>query len=171
MIKERTAVHYGRVELIRGVPCDGYVLDNNAVAISEQSTADLLGIDQETLNVIKENELPETTDPLFDEEFTLTGVSVKVAAKSSPDFGKNIIVYTGTTIETLIRTYALAFINKTLSEDQMHIGERALTLFTTLVENALSGATKEASGIKPTFKQPVTRKKRVSKKRGKRKNS
>ncbi len=40
----RKAVFYGKVELIPGITCDGYVLDDNSATLSERGTAKLLGI-------------------------------------------------------------------------------------------------------------------------------
>ncbi|EDN70220.1 hypothetical protein BGP_4721 [Beggiatoa sp. PS] len=40
------AVHYGKVELIPGITCDGYVLNNGTAVMSERGTADLLGMKQ-----------------------------------------------------------------------------------------------------------------------------
>jgi hypothetical protein len=44
---ERKAVHYGQVELIPGIVCDGYVLDDETAVMSERTTAHLLGMDHE----------------------------------------------------------------------------------------------------------------------------
>jgi hypothetical protein len=40
---EKQAVHYGEVEIIPGIKCDGYVLDDGTACLSERGTADLLG--------------------------------------------------------------------------------------------------------------------------------
>jgi len=41
---ERKAVHYGQVELIPGIICDGYVLDNGQAVLSERGVTDLLAL-------------------------------------------------------------------------------------------------------------------------------
>jgi hypothetical protein len=33
---ERQAVHYGKVEIIPGIKCDGYVLDDGMACLSER---------------------------------------------------------------------------------------------------------------------------------------
>jgi hypothetical protein len=43
MSEERKAVSYGQVELIPGIICDGYVLNDNTAVLSERGAADLLG--------------------------------------------------------------------------------------------------------------------------------
>jgi len=53
MTNERTAIYYGKVKLILGVICDGYVLDDGTAVMSERGTADLLGMDQMALNRMK----------------------------------------------------------------------------------------------------------------------
>ena len=42
---ERKAIHYGKVELIPGIICDGYILDDGTAVMSERGTADLLDVD------------------------------------------------------------------------------------------------------------------------------
>jgi hypothetical protein len=46
---ERKAVYYGQVELIPGIICDGYVLDDDTAVMSERGTADLLSMDHAPL--------------------------------------------------------------------------------------------------------------------------
>ncbi len=38
------AVHYGEVELIPGIKCDGYVLSDDTACLSENGITKLLGI-------------------------------------------------------------------------------------------------------------------------------
>ena len=48
-MSERKAIHYGQVELIPGIICDGYVLDDGSSVMSERGTANLLGMDHKAL--------------------------------------------------------------------------------------------------------------------------
>ena len=43
-MKEPKAIYYGKVELIPGIICDGYVLDDGTAVMSERGTANLLGM-------------------------------------------------------------------------------------------------------------------------------
>ncbi|MDM8564485.1 hypothetical protein QUF74_02420 [Candidatus Halobeggiatoa sp. HSG11] len=43
-MQELQAIHYGEVELIPGIKCDGYVLSDNTTALSLRGTANLLDI-------------------------------------------------------------------------------------------------------------------------------
>jgi len=80
---ERQAVYYGQVELIPGIVCDGYVLDDDTAVMSERGTAELLGMDQKTLNAMRGNWPPKTLKPFIDNSFTMRGNFVKVITKSS----------------------------------------------------------------------------------------
>ena len=125
---ERQAVYYGQVELIPGIVCDGYVLNDETAVMSERGTADLLGMDQKTLKAMRGNWPPKTLKPFTDNSFTMRGNFVKVIAESSPYYGRDIVVYTSATIEILIRTYASAFMNDGLRKNQIHVGKRAVAL-------------------------------------------
>jgi hypothetical protein len=52
---ERKAVHYGQVELIPGIVCDGYVLDDDTAVMSLRGTASLLGIEHVSLKSVVAN--------------------------------------------------------------------------------------------------------------------
>ncbi len=54
-MKEPKAVYYGKVELIPGIICDGYVLDDGTACLSERGTADLLGIHHKSLQIMAGN--------------------------------------------------------------------------------------------------------------------
>lgn len=140
MAKKRKAAHYGQIELIRGVVCDGYVLDDNTTVLSERGTADLLDIDHKRLRDIVTHWPPEELKPFVTGDFEFANSSVKVTAKNSPYYGKEIVVYTIEEIQTLITTYALAFTSDALEQSQHHIGERCLTLLQSLVGNTLTRA-------------------------------
>ncbi len=42
-------LHKGKIELILGIKCDGYVLSDGTACLSERGTADLLDIDHKSL--------------------------------------------------------------------------------------------------------------------------
>ena len=115
---ERKAVHYGQLELIPGIVCDGYVLDDGTPVLSERGTADLLGMNQMLLNRVKTNGLPKTLKPFVDEGLIVKTNLIEVVAENSPHKGRNITVYTAATIEGLISVYASALANRALRENQ-----------------------------------------------------
>jgi len=96
---EQKAVYYGQVELIPGIVCDGYVLDDDTAVMSERGTANLLGVDQKQLNRVRTN-------------------LVEVVAKNSPHKGRDIVVYDSNIIENLIRGYSLALASHSLKTNQ-----------------------------------------------------
>ena len=51
-MKKPKAIYYGKIELIPGIICDGYVLDDNTAVMSLRGTADLLGMDHKTLHAM-----------------------------------------------------------------------------------------------------------------------
>ncbi len=152
-MKERKAVYYGQVELIPGIISDGYVLDDDTAVMSERGTAELLGMDQKTLKAMRGNWPPKTLKPFTDNSFTMRGNFIEVIAESSPYYGRNIVVYTSATIETLIRTYASAFMNDALRKHQIHVGKRSVALLISLVRTVLDTAIKEACGLSTNIQQ------------------
>ena len=52
-MQERKAVHYGQVELIPGIICDVYILNNGTLVMSENGAADQLGIGRMALHRIE----------------------------------------------------------------------------------------------------------------------
>jgi len=150
---EQKAIYYGQVELIPGVICDGYVLDDNTAVMSERGTADLLGVDQKHLNHVRTNWPPKVLSPFIDKGLSVRTNSVEVAAKNSPHKGRNIIVYDSTIIENLIRAYSLALASHSLKENQRHIGDRCVTLMCSLIRTALDTAIKQACGISADIQQ------------------
>ena len=121
---ERKAVHYGQLELIPGITCDAYVLDDDTPVMSERGAADLLGMKQASLQNMANNGLPKILKPFVDEGWTFQTHLVKVTAKDSPYKGRNIVAYSSDTIETFIHAYALALVNEALRTNQQHIGDR-----------------------------------------------
>ncbi len=144
---EIQAVHYGQVEIIPGIQCDGYVLDNNIACLSERGTADLLGIKHVSLRNVVANWPPKTLEPFVDKALSVVVNSVKVVAENSPHKGRNITVYDSIFIENLIRAYSLALASHSLKKTQIHVGDRCVTLACSLIRTALETAIKEACGI------------------------
>jgi len=150
---ERKAVYYGQVELIPGIICDGYVLNDDTAVMSSRGTADLLHLDHKALERMGTNWPPKTLKPFVDNGFSMGTNSVKVVANNSPYKGRKIIVYTAETIETLISTYALALAHETLRQNQKHIGNRCVILLKSLVRAALETAIKQACGLSPNIQR------------------
>ncbi|MDM8562249.1 hypothetical protein QUF54_02730 [Candidatus Marithioploca araucensis] len=144
---ERKAVHYGKVEVIPGIACDGYVLDDSVAVMSERGVADLLGVNQMLLNRMKTNWPPKSLEPFVNGGWSMKTNSVEVVAKNSPYQGRKIVTYDSSTIEHLIRFYTLAFANRKLRKNQQHIGERCAILSASLINAAIEVAIKEACGI------------------------
>ncbi len=150
---ERKAVYYGEVELISGIVCDGYVLDDDTAVMSERGTADLLSMDHAPLKRMVLNWPPKTLKLFIDKGLSMVPNSVKVVAKNSPYKGRKIIVYTAETIEALISAYALSLAHRALRSNQRHIGERCVILLKSLVRSALDTAIKQACGLSPNIQQ------------------
>ena len=146
---ERKAIFYGKVHLIPGIICDGYVLDDNTAVLSERGTADLLNIRHYTLQCMANKRLPKVLESFIDNDSSMANNMVQVEANNSPYKGRNIIVYDAKMIEMLISAYALALANRALKENQKHIGERCVILLKSLVKTALETAIKEACGFVP----------------------
>ncbi len=154
---ERKAVHYGRVEIIPGIPCDGYVLDNGTACLSERGVADLLGMKQASFQNVTVNWPPKTLKPFIDKAQSVTVNSVKVVAENSPHKGRNITVYDSAFIENLIRGYSLALASHSLKKTQTHIGDRCVTLACSLIRTALEAVIRQACGL-PANIQKIAKK-------------
>jgi len=144
---ERQAVHYGQVEIIPGISCDGYVLDDGTACLSERGTADLLGMKHAPLQRVAPNWPPKTLEPFVDKGLIVAPKLIKVVAKNSPHQGRNIVVYNTSFIESFICGYALALANDALRSNQKHVGKRCVILQSSLVKTALEVAIKEACGL------------------------
>ncbi|OQW91621.1 MAG: hypothetical protein BWK79_16460 [Beggiatoa sp. IS2] len=155
MSEERKAVYYGKVELIPGVICDGYVLDDGTAVMSERGTADLLGMHHKSLQSVAVNWLPEALNQFIDKDFIVAVNSVEVIAENSPHKGRKITVYASKTIENLIFAYAMAFAHDALRENQKHIGKRCVVLMRSLVRAALDAAIREACGLRTDIQATV----------------
>ncbi|MDM8561020.1 hypothetical protein [Candidatus Parabeggiatoa sp. HSG14] len=150
---ERKAVYYGQVELIPGITCDGYVLDDETAVMSLRGTAKLLDIDHAPLNRVVLNWPPKTLKPFVDKGLSVVSKSVEVVAKNSPHKGRPITVYDSSFIESFIRGYALALANDVLRQNQRHIGKRCVTLQSALTRSAIDIAIKQACGLSPNIQQ------------------
>jgi very-short-patch-repair endonuclease len=153
MSEERKAVYYGKVELIPGIICDGYVLDDGTAVMSERGTADLLGMDHAPLKRMVLTWPPKVLKPFINSDFIMVPTLVKVVANNSPYQGRSIVVYTSIMIGTLISAYALALAYRALQKNQRHIGERCVILQSFLVNTALDAAIREACGLSPNVQK------------------
>ena len=151
-MSERKAIYYGQVELIPGIICDGYVLDDETAVMSARGTADLLEIDHKALKNMGTNWPPKSLKSFIDKDLNMATNSVKVTAKSHYR-GRKILVYSCAIIEALIRAYAFAFASDTLRKNQRHIGKRCVFLMGALVRTALDAAIKEACGFIPEIQK------------------
>ena len=120
-MSEQKAIYYGQVELIPGIICDGYVLDDGTAVMSERGTADLMRIDQKLLNRMRTNWPPKSLESFIDKGLSMRTNLVEVLAKNSPYQGRKIVIYDSAIIENLIRSYVLALANRKLRENQRHI--------------------------------------------------
>lgn len=146
MQEELKAIHYGQVELIPGVLCDSYVLDNDTTVMSKQGTADLLGMDLKV-----DSNLLENVDSL----------TVEVVAENSPHKGSKIVVYTTETIEKLISTYAAAYLNGMSKKKPKHKKKFAKSpspqAVAGLMQAVLDAAIREACGLQKKSFQGIVR--------------
>jgi very-short-patch-repair endonuclease len=150
---EQTAVHYGKVELVPGILCDGYVLDDGTAVLSERGAADLLDMKQASMQSMTVTGVPKSIKAFINKDFRMTVTSVKVTARNSPYQGRNITVYDSNSIESLMRAYVTALGHDVLQKNQMHIGRRCALLISALVRTALETAIKQACGFKPDIQQ------------------
>ncbi len=141
------AIHYGKVELIPNIICDGYVLNDGTAVMSERGTADLLGMNHKALQNVATTGVPKTLKPFIDVGLNVATTLVKVTAKNSPHKNRKITVYKSNFIESIMRAYAMAVGNNVLQKNQMHIGRRCVLLQSALVRTALDTAIKQAAGL------------------------
>ncbi len=147
------AVHYGKVELIPGILCDGYVLNDGTAVMSERGAADLLGMKHSSLQNVAVTGVPKTLKPFIDNGLSVAVTLVKVTAKNSPHKSRKIAVYSSCLIESIMRAYAMAVGNNVLQKNQMHIGRRCVLLQSALVQTALDTAIKQACGLSPDIQK------------------
>ncbi|MDM8567624.1 DUF559 domain-containing protein [Candidatus Halobeggiatoa sp. HSG11] len=152
-MKDPKAIYYGKIELIPGIICDGYVLDDGTAVMSENGVAELLGIKRAPLQRIAPKWPPKTLKPFVDRVQGIAPKLINVVAKNSPYQGRNIVVYDSNFIESFIRGYALALAHHKLRPNQIHIGDRCVILQAALVITALESAIKQACGLSPNIQQ------------------
>ncbi|MDM8567474.1 DUF559 domain-containing protein [Candidatus Halobeggiatoa sp. HSG11] len=146
-MEERQAIHYGQVEIIPGIKCDVYVLNDDTPVMSERGLAKLLEMRHRALQSVATTGLPKTVKPFIDKDFSVATTLVKVSAKNSPHQGRDIVVYSSTVVSTIIRAYAMAIGNNALQKNQMHIGRKCVLLQAALTDTALYAVMKEACGL------------------------
>jgi len=150
---ERQAVYYGQVELIPGIVCDGYVLEDDTAVMGIIGTAELLSLHYKVLQNIATKGIPKTLEPFVDKGLNNATKTVTVVAQNSHHKGRKIKVYDSFYIESLIRAYAFALASDKLRKAQHHIGKRCVFLMGSLVRTALDVAIKQACGLSPDIQQ------------------
>jgi len=154
-MEELQAVKYGKVELIPGIICDGYILSDGSACLSERGTADFLNMDHVSLKRMVATWPPKVLKPFIYKDQTMVATLVKVTAKNSPYMGRNIVVYNSKMIETIISAYVIASGHNALQKNQFHIGRRCAILQSALVCSALKTAIQQACGLTPNIQQTV----------------
>ncbi|MFK5970435.1 MAG: hypothetical protein QM487_09985 [Candidatus Marithrix sp.] len=157
-VAEPEATHYGKLELIPGVKCDAYVLNDGSTCLSERGLADFLGMKQASLQSVTVNWPPKELTSFIGKSQGMVTKQVKVVAKNSPHKGRYITVYDSKSIESLMHAYALAFANGKLRKNQKHIGQRCVFLLVALVRTALEAAIRQSCGL-PVHIQQIDQKK------------
>ncbi len=150
---KRKAVYYGQVELIPGIVCDGYVLDDDTAVMGIMGTAELLSVHHKALQNIATKGIPKVLEPFIDKGLNNATKTVTVVAQNSHHKGREINVYDSLFIESLIRAYAFALASDKLRKAQHHIGKRCVFLMGSLVRTALEVAIKQACGLSPNIQQ------------------
>ncbi len=150
---ERKAVSYGQIELIPGIVCDGYVLDDETAVVSFRGTAKLLSMHHGALQNMATKTIPKSLKPFWDKGSNMATKTIMVVAKNSHYKGRNVEVFDSATIESLIRAYTFAFASDKLRDTQKHIGKRCAMLSASLVRTALEVAIKQACGLSPNIQQ------------------
>ena len=82
-MSERKAIRYGQVELILGIICDGYVLDDGSSVMSERGTANLLGMAHSSLQSMAVTGVPKTIKPFITIGISMAATEVEVVAENS----------------------------------------------------------------------------------------
>ena len=115
------------MEIIPGIKCDVYVLNDDTPVMSERGLAKLLEIRHSALQSVATTGLPKTLKPFIDKDFSVATTLVKVTAKNSPHQGRDIVVYSSTVVSTIIRAYAMAIGHNALQKNQMHNWKKMCT--------------------------------------------
>lgn len=154
-MSQSKAVYYGQLELILGMTCDGYVLDDDTTAMSVLGVADLLSIHHKTLQNTAAKGIPKSLRSFWNKDLNTATKNVLVTAKDSHVRGRIIEVFESSTIEHLIKAYAYAFAHDKLRDNQKHIGKRCVLLIGTFIKTALDAAIKEACGFNPHVQKTI----------------
>ena len=80
-----------------------------------------------------------------------------VAAENCPHKGVDIVVYDVSTMEEIIRGYAVAYTAGALRKNQLHIGKRCAKLLTMLIKSSLRMRIEWACGFEPQPQKTVKR--------------
>ena len=153
---EPKAIYHGQVQLVPGLFCDAYILNDKSAVMSTRGTADLLNMDHKALKNMGTKSLPKGLRPFISSEINMGTKKVKVEAKSHYR-GRYIDVYTINAIEALIKAYAFAFANDKLRQNQKHIGKRCVLLMGALLKTALDITIREACGLSPNSQKTAQR--------------
>ena len=154
-MEELKAVKYGKIELIPGIICDGYILSDGSACLSERGTADFLNMDHVSLKRMVATWPPKVLKPFIYKAQIMVATLVKVTTKNSPYMGRNIVVYNSKMIETIISAYVIASGHNALQKNQFHIGRRCAILQSALVRTALETSIQQACGLAPNIQQTV----------------
>ncbi|HHB91676.1 MAG TPA: hypothetical protein ENK59_00495, partial [Thioploca sp.] len=154
-MQELQAVKYGKIELIPGIKCDGYILSDGSACLSERGAADLLGMKHVSLRSVVATWPPKTLKPFVDKGISVVATLATVEAKNSPHKGREIIVYDSNMIETIISAYVVAAGHNALQKNQLHVGKRCSVLVPALIRTAIDTVIEQACGITPNIQQTV----------------
>ncbi|MCK5876969.1 MAG: hypothetical protein KAG43_04985 [Candidatus Marithrix sp.] len=150
-MEEQKAVHYGQLELIPGIICDVYILNNGTPVMSLRGAADLLGMKHVSLRSMVATWPPKTLKPFINKAHIMVATLAKVEAKNSPYLGRNIVVYDSKMIATIISTYVMAAGHNALQKNQLHIGKRCSILVPALITTTLDTAIEQICGLNPNI--------------------
>ena len=154
-MQELQAVKYGEVELIPGIKCDVYILNNDTPVMSERGVAELLGMNNKVLKNMATTRVPKSLKQFFNKDLNMTTTLAMVTAKGSHYNNRKIVVYNSDFIEAIIHAYAMAGGNNVLQKNQLHIGRRCVLLLCALAKTAIDNVIQQACGITPNIQQTV----------------
>ncbi len=87
-MEERKAIHYGQLELIPGIICDVYVLNDGTPVMSVLGTAKLLSMYHGALQNYATKGIPKALKPFINKDFNYATKTVLVIAENSTHNGK-----------------------------------------------------------------------------------
>jgi len=154
-MEELKAVKYGEVELIPGIKCDVYILNNGTPVMSERGVAELLGMNNKALKNMATTGVPKSLKSFFNKDLNMATTLVMVDAKGSHYNNRKIVVYKSNFIEAIIHAYAMAGGNNILQKNQLHIGRRCVLLLCALARTAIDAVIEQACGLTPNIQQTV----------------